>query len=129
LHRYGIVFVSDELVLTRLLDAQSDNELGQDVATEYQLAAQQSGRLFFPVYFLCDLDENVKRLTSSERINSGTTKLTDADLFKTVIEDLKLFAFDDVEGLTLDVTHMPPKEIAMKLLEHTKSHWPENQLP
>ena len=98
-------------------DYQSNNELGHSVATEYLEAARQAGRPFKPVYLTCDIDENIKRIAASERINSGTKKLTDPQILRDFRSRYELFQFDGCPGLTLDTTNTAPKEVARELLK------------
>lgn len=101
-------------------DYQSNNELGQKVATEYLEAARQAGRPFKPVYITCDVDENIKRIASLERVNSSTKKLTDPELLRDFRSRCELFQFEDCSGLTLDTTNTAPKEVARELLQFVK---------
>ncbi|KAJ5109954.1 hypothetical protein N7532_002599 [Penicillium argentinense] len=104
-----------------ILDFQSDNELGRDVATEYKDAAHESGRPFLPVYLVCDVDANLERVSTLERIDSGTKKLTNAQLVKHLRGKCDLFRFDDCPGLELDTTNAPPLEIASKILDFVEN--------
>ncbi|PSN60060.1 hypothetical protein BS50DRAFT_656280 [Corynespora cassiicola Philippines] len=92
-----------------LTDFQSNNDLGRAVAAEYAEAAQRAGRLFLPIYLDCDIDENARRVASSQRKISGTTKLWSAE----VLADMR--AIEGMGGITLDVTHMSPEEAAGRL--------------
>jgi len=83
---------------------------------EYKDAAQKAGRPFKPIYLTCDIDENVKRVATLDRINSGTKKLTDTQLLKDFHSRCKLFRFDHCSGLTIDTTNMSPQEAAVKML-------------
>lgn len=100
----------------QLLDFQSDNELGRNVAAEYKDAARRAGRPFIPIYLLCDLAENLERVMDPGRVNSGTTKLTDIDILKQLRSSCELARFSQCHSLTLDSSNMPPLEAAAKLL-------------
>lgn len=100
-----------------MLDFQSNNDLGRDVATEYKVAAHESGRPFLPVYMTCDIDANLKRVNTIERIDSGVKKLTNVDLVKDLRGKCELFRFDNCPGLELDSTNAPPLEMASKILD------------
>lgn len=87
------------------------------MATEYRIAALESGRPFLPVYLICDVNTNLKRVNTIERIDSGTKKLTNVELVRELREKCELFRFDDCPGLTLDSTGASPLEIASKILD------------
>ncbi|KAJ4270335.1 hypothetical protein NW762_002014 [Fusarium torreyae] len=102
-------------------DFQPDNQLGRDVAQEYADAASAAGRPFLPVYLTCNLEANIQRIASSDRINSGTTKLTDVELLRDMRSRCELFRFSDHPGLAVDSTEAPPSETASKILDMIKS--------
>lgn len=81
----------------------------------------ESGRVFLPVYLICDLNTNLKRVNTIERIDSGTKKLTNVELVKNLRWKCDLFRFDDCPGLTLDSTGASPLEIASKILDFVES--------
>lgn len=116
------------LILTPILDFQSNNELGRSVAMEYKTAALSSGRPFLPIYLDCDVDENLQRVTSLERVDSGTTKLISCDVLKDLRSRCELFSFDAPERLRVDVTNLPPREAAMRILGHIKSGVQKDEL-
>ncbi|KAJ5242165.1 uncharacterized protein N7469_000492 [Penicillium citrinum] len=117
-HVYNKANLSKIVVFT---DFQSNNELGRDTATEYKICAMESGRVFLPVYLICDLNTNLKRVNTIERIDSGTKKLTNVELVKNLRWKCDLFRFDDCPGLTLDSTGASPLEIASKILDFVES--------
>ena len=102
-------------------DFQSDNQLGRDVAQEYADAASAAGRPFLPVYLTCNVEAHIQRIASSDRIDSGTTKLIDAELLRDMRSSCELFRFEDYPGLTVDSTEAPPSETAGKILDMIKS--------
>ncbi|KAK2758672.1 hypothetical protein FQN54_003362 [Arachnomyces sp. PD_36] len=125
LYRQAVLdeFVCDETTLSKLViftDFQSSNELGRDVAMEYRDAARRSGRPFIPVYLTCDMDANVQRIASLERVDSGTKKLTDAQQLQALRGRCELFRFDECPSFTVDSTHLPPLEAAAKILAFLK---------
>ena len=83
---------------------------------EYEDAAQKAGRLFKPIYLTCDPDENLKRIVSLDRMNSGTGKLTDPQLLKEFHSRCRLFESPTCRGLTVDTTHISPHQAAAKML-------------
>ncbi|KAF5019625.1 hypothetical protein F66182_8371 [Fusarium sp. NRRL 66182] len=101
-------------------DFQSDNQLGRDVAKEYADAASTAGRPFLPIYLTCNLEANLERIASSDRINSGTTKLIDAEVLRDMRSRCQLFRFDGHPDLTVDSTVAPPLETAGKILDMIK---------
>lgn len=57
----------------------------------------------------------MRRLTSLQRTTSGTTKLSDSKVLAGIRSRCKLFRFDGIEGITIDVTKMQPIEAAEAL--------------
>lgn len=41
-----------------IIDFQSNNDLGRDVAREYESAVSRARRPFLPIYLECDIEEN-----------------------------------------------------------------------
>ncbi|KAI9788408.1 MAG: hypothetical protein M1816_006933 [Peltula sp. TS41687] len=99
-------------------DFQSNNELGRSVAQEYKSAARRSGRFFFPVYLTCDVEENLCRVATAERVSSGTGKLLSREVLQDIRSRCDLFRFGDGEELTIDVTDASPTEAAQRILAH-----------
>lgn len=87
------------------------------MAGEYLAAAEMAGRPFVPVYLTCDVDTNLGRIETQERINSGTTKLTDAKVLEDIRSRCKLFVFECCPGLSIDITDLGPLEAASKILD------------
>lgn len=102
------------------LDFQSDSQLGRGVAKEYAHAASCAGRPFLPIYLICDLEANIERIASTDRVNSGTIKLIDADVLKDIRSRCQLFFFDGLAGLVVDSTKAPPLETAQKIVDMIK---------
>ena len=98
-----------------IIDFQSNNDLGRDVAREYEAAASRARRPFLPIYLKCDIEENTRRITSLQRRSSGTTKLLNPEVLAEMRSRCQLFRFDGVEGITSDVTNMGPEEAAEAL--------------
>jgi len=102
--------------VSRLItDFQSNNDLGRDVARQYEAAALRARRPFLPVYLECDIKENTRRITDIQRGNSGTTKLLSPEILTEMRSRCQLFRFDSVRGITSDVTSMGPEEAAEAL--------------
>lgn len=90
------------------------------MAEEYADAASSVGRPFLLIYLTCDLEANIERIASLDRINSGTTKLIDADVLRDMRLRCRLFRFDGHPSLTVDSTVAPPLETARKILDMIK---------
>ena len=107
-----------------MVDFQSNNDLGRDVAKEYEVAALLAGRPFLPIYLECDIKENTRRITSPQRGISGTTKLLSPEILAEIRSRCQLFRFDGVKGITSDITNMAPEEaaetLAREVVEHLK---------
>ncbi len=103
------------------LDFQSNNELGRNVVLEYQTAARRSNRLFIPVYLLCDVEENLRRVTDPQRARTQTSKLLDRSVVHTMRLKSKLFRFDTSEDLSLDVSYLTSAEAAQRILSHVRT--------
>ncbi|KAI4615905.1 hypothetical protein J4E83_006573 [Alternaria metachromatica] len=70
--------VSNPAMLSQVVvftDYQSHNPLGQKVAEEYREAARTAGRPFKPVYIVCDVEENIRRIAAAGRVNGGLKRL------------------------------------------------------
>jgi hypothetical protein len=115
------------LPLITVVDFQSNNELGRSVATEYQTAARQSGRLFLPIYLSCDVAENLRRVGSLERVNSGTKRLLSGPVLQDIRSRCELFRFDIPEGFDINVTRLLPTEAATEILAYVGSRVRENE--
>ncbi|KAK6085256.1 hypothetical protein SCUP234_02195 [Seiridium cupressi] len=102
-------------------DFQSTSEPGPSVAKEYQAAAKEAGRPFLPIYLTCDEQENIERVSSKERLSSGTTKLTSRELLRSFRSTTTLHQFDGI-GLSIDVTSSTPDEAASRIVEHMLAH-------
>ncbi|PIA93296.1 hypothetical protein CB0940_04051 [Cercospora beticola] len=121
-----VVFTGDPLTcsicitrdLTHKADYQSKNELSSAVGAEYKDAALRAGRVFIPVVLHCDQSENLKRAVSTERQESGTTKLTDVEILAELRAEHVMLTFDQPTQLGLDVSELSPSVAARKLYEH-----------
>jgi hypothetical protein len=52
-------------------DFQTSNELGSSVGSEHAQLVKIRGGMFIPINITCTLDENVKRLTSTDRLTKN----------------------------------------------------------
>ena len=108
------------IIIVVVKDYQSDNALGQKVAEEYREAARQAGRPFKPVYILCDVEENIRRVAAAGRVNGSAKKLTDPERLRDFRERCDIFRFDGCGGLSLDTTDSTPGEVAREILQFVK---------
>lgn len=103
-------------------DFQSDNDLGRSVASEFKHAAESAGRQFIPVYLTCDAEENSRRVSSRERQESNTTKLTDETVLQSIRSRSVLYRFSDCPGFELDVSHLLPTDAAIQICCHVQEY-------
>ncbi len=103
-------------------DFQSHNELGQTVATEYVNAARHSGRPFLPINVKCKVEENMRRVQSVERQQSGSGKLLDPAELKAMWTRSELLSLRDMESFDLDVTQYSPQQAAIGLQDYVMSN-------
>ncbi|KAF2796905.1 hypothetical protein K505DRAFT_347602 [Melanomma pulvis-pyrius CBS 109.77] len=86
-----------------IIDFQSNNDLGRDVAREYEAAALRGRRPFLPIY-----------------LDTGTTKLLSPEVLAEMRSRCQIFRFDGVESITFDVTNMRPEEAAEALAREVR---------
>ena len=98
-----------------MIDFQSDNELGASVASDYRRAAISARRQFIPIYLLCDTLTNIERVSSFERTSSGTGKLVDPEVLRSIHKSC-LFRFNDLPMYEVDTTIMPAVDVARQIL-------------
>ncbi|KAL5088874.1 hypothetical protein Trisim1_006289 [Trichoderma cf. simile WF8] len=105
-------------------DCQSDDELGQATAQEYLQAAREAKRPFITVYLSCELEVNIKRATSSERVQGTTTKLTDAVMLRDALSRCKMFRFENspYEAYNIDTTDLAPVDAALRIQTYIKDY-------
>lgn len=85
---------------------------------EYKVAAARSGRPFLPVYLTCEMEENLRRVISAERVSSGTGKLLCREMVENIRSRCQLYEFKCSEGIKLDISHLQPIEAAEILLKN-----------
>jgi hypothetical protein len=90
---------------------------------EYEVVARQAMRSFIPIYLTCDVGENLRRATSLDRTNRGTTKLTNIKTLKFLRTTCDLFRLQDYPSLTIDVIRIFPLATAMKILAYLQPHY------
>lgn len=80
-----------------------------------------------PVYLACDVDTNLRRVATQERVRSGTTKLTDAQVVEGLRSRCELFVFDCCPGFSIDTTNLKPIEAAWKILDSVFQQLPDGK--
>ncbi|UKZ46665.1 hypothetical protein TrVGV298_000871 [Trichoderma virens] len=113
-------YVLEPALMSKMIvftDCQSDDALGQATSQEYLQAAQKAGRPFIAIYLSCDIEVNIQRATSSERIQGTTTKLTDAVLLRDALSRCKMFQFENspYEAYHIDTTDLTPTDAALRI--------------
>ncbi|KAI8721627.1 hypothetical protein NCS52_00304600 [Fusarium sp. LHS14.1] len=98
-------------------DFQSDDDVGRAVMAEYRAMAARRGCTFVPVTLTCGKEENLRRLTSSERALRG--KLTDAELVSHIRDNAVVHqSLKDPFQVELDLTELDADAAARMILEH-----------
>ncbi|CAF9916874.1 hypothetical protein IMSHALPRED_003321 [Imshaugia aleurites] len=96
-------------------DSQSSDTIGSSTAREYEASAKKRGAPFISIILSCQLEENVGRLQAVGRGGSCNTKLTDLDIFRTILETEDIYHFDGPQELELDVTETSATAAAEKI--------------
>lgn len=104
-------------------DFQTGNKQGASVCEEYVQAALERGCPLIPIVLTCDEDENIKRMTASEREKHA--KLMDVELLRRFRREAPIFKSNDRNFLELDVTRLEPEEVARIIWEHVLRVCPE----
>ncbi|KAK7739872.1 hypothetical protein SLS53_005465 [Cytospora paraplurivora] len=98
-------------------DCISDTPEGRKLAQDFEIVADRSKRLLIPINLECHVEENMRRLQEAERRVSMKEKMQSPMEARTVIiEGGKLFVFKQRQGLTINITRMPPHEAALQIL-------------
>jgi len=100
-------------------DFLTTSESGKSIALEYKTAAKSSGRAFLPVHLECDATENLSRVASEGRQTSGTSKIVELDLVRTLRDSFESFRWP--EGFCLDLTSLSPQEAALRILRDVEA--------
>lgn len=83
------------------------------------MAAMNANRPFIPIYLTCDLEVNITRATSQDRISSTGTKLTDSAILRDLRLRCKLFEFKGISSAVyIDTTDKDPSDVAKMILQH-----------
>ncbi|KAF4998672.1 hypothetical protein FGRMN_2998 [Fusarium graminum] len=98
-------------------DFQSDDAIGRGVMDEYRAMASWRGCAFVPITVTCSMEENLRRLVSTERMQHG--KLTDAELVAHIRGSIIIFQSpEDHRGMELDLTELDADTAATMIYEH-----------
>ena len=92
------------------------NAEGASHAVQYRRIAEVRGATFVPVRLLCGVDELARRIVSPER--RERSKWLDADGVRRKHATHTVLDLGDPDGLTLDVTAMPPARAAERIRAH-----------
>lgn len=83
------------------------------------MAAINANRPFIPIYLKCDLEVNVTRVTSQDRISSTRTKLTDSAILRDLRLRCRLFEFKGISSAVyIDITNEDPGDVAKMILQY-----------
>ncbi|KAH7085278.1 hypothetical protein BKA63DRAFT_597947 [Paraphoma chrysanthemicola] len=108
----------EEVVI--ITDCRATTPAGIAIVQEFKASAQRAGRMFVPVCLVCEEGENMRRLTSEERKDGGTTKLMDVEAAGQIRNNHQIYHFGLREELVLDVTSLSPEEAAGNIMEKAK---------
>ncbi|KAF3764571.1 hypothetical protein M406DRAFT_322648 [Cryphonectria parasitica EP155] len=98
-------------------DCLPDTPEGRAIAQDFETVANRSKRILIPIYLECRLDENMRRISNSERRVSLKDKIRSPNEARTVrSEGGKLFMYEQYEGLTINTTTILPHEAALQIL-------------
>ncbi|KAM0354937.1 hypothetical protein ACHAPU_000777 [Fusarium lateritium] len=98
-------------------DFQSDDAIGRGVMEEYRAMASRRGCAFVPITVTCSMEENMRRLVSTERTQHG--KLTDAELMAHVRDTSIIHQTpEDHWGMELNLTELDADMAAAMLYKH-----------
>lgn len=103
------------LIFTAYLDGTSDTGW----VPRLQKAANNRGSLLVPVRLVCDPDEIARRIVAGER--RAAMKSIDPEEPHRLAARGEPYDPRHPNGMTLDVTTMPPHEAAEQILEHAAS--------
>jgi hypothetical protein len=90
-----------DMIVNFLEDFQASDETGTAVAHEYLEAAQKASRSLVPVYITCDVEENVRRVDSVERVLSGKKKMLQPEGLRDWIGRTNFLNFQPAKGYLL----------------------------
>ncbi|EKJ67522.1 hypothetical protein FPSE_12337 [Fusarium pseudograminearum CS3096] len=99
-------------------DFQSNDALGRSVIAEYLDMAARRHCSSVPITITCSEEENLRRLSSSERIRHG--KLTDMEVVAHLRDNALIYQWpnDDPLHMELDITELKVDEAAHLILKH-----------
>ncbi|GEM_PF-1908021 len=91
------------------------NPYHQNYFDRIVMAAKKRGAKLIPVRLICDLEELLKRVQSSDR--SAYFKTQDVKLIQKRFSEEKVFFSKMPNELTLDITELTPDNVARKIME------------
>jgi predicted kinase len=103
-------------VLTNVLD---DTEEDRAVYDRVKRIAARRGSTFLPVLLRCERDEQLRRVTSPERI--ARFKIADPEKVEGLMRSARLFVPDDPELLEVDMTHLAPEDAAAEVVRRAEA--------
>ncbi|KAF5658764.1 aaa atpase family [Fusarium circinatum] len=99
-------------------DFQSNDDIGRGVMAEYCNMAARRGCTVLPITVTCSKEENLRRLSSSERVLHE--KLTDTALVAYLRDNAVTYQWsDDPLHMEIDVTELEADAVARIIYEHT----------
>ncbi|KAM3469757.1 hypothetical protein MY5147_006843 [Beauveria neobassiana] len=99
---------------------------GTEWAWAHHAAAARAGRPFLPVYLTCERGENLRRVVRPERGAAGSSKLTDAALVESFMDDSQIYRFPGL-GVEIDTTAREPEETARLILDAMRAQVEESR--
>ncbi|KAM3566200.1 hypothetical protein ARSEF4850_000868 [Beauveria asiatica] len=101
-------------------DDDDDAQLARVVIFTEWAWANHGTPVFLPVYLTCERGENLRRVVRPERGAAGSSKLTDAALVESFMEDSHFYRFPGL-GVEIDTTARGPEETAPLILDAMKA--------
>ncbi|KAF2667328.1 hypothetical protein BT63DRAFT_441012 [Microthyrium microscopicum] len=101
-------------------DSQTSDGKGAGNPRDYQEAAISQGAEFISVVLNCDLEENIRRVGSRNRIETRG-KLTDEAILESIYKGEPIFRFGkDANEIEIDVSHLAAKDVAELIASHVR---------
>ncbi|KAM3502222.1 hypothetical protein MY10362_004995 [Beauveria mimosiformis] len=114
------VNITEQRGVAGYIDFFTAGTIGTEWAWAHHAAAARAGRPFLPVYLTCERGENLRRVVRPERGAAGSSKLTDAALVESFMEDSQIYRFPGL-GVEIDTTTRGPEETARLILDAMKA--------
>ena len=94
-------------------DALSDDATDRSLFDDYRTLASKRGARLVSVVLACDLDENIRRLTSAGR--SDLYKLTKPEVLTRMRADYRLLRPEGIDCIEIDVTDLSAEAATMTI--------------